>query len=104
MNKQTVTKYKVPYHKTARSEMISVSLPSNETLSMYKRYRFDCESAQQMLEESQKSIEEYKIRQEQKEYEEMNYYALYRRLSTLSILELVKQLFSVCSLKPNAKT
>lgn len=86
--------YKISGNKTTYTKLTKMSLPSNETLSMFKRYRFDSESAKQMLEESQKSIEEYRIRQEQKEYEEMNYSALYRRFSTLSILELLKQLFT----------
>ena len=33
------------------------------------------------------------IRQEQKEYEEMNYDAIYRRLYELSTIELLKRLF-----------
>lgn len=86
--------YKISGNKSKNTKLSKLTLPPNETLSMFGRYRFDSESAKQMLEESQKSIEEYRIKQEQKEYEEMNYSALYRRLSTLSILELIKQLFT----------
>ncbi len=63
---------------------------------MYKRYRFDSESARQMLEEAQRMHEEYEMRQEQKEYEEKNYSAIYRRLSSkYTTWELIKQLFGL---------
>lgn len=73
--------------------LTSISLPENETETMLKRYRFDNESTLQMIDNSQKTIEEYKIKQEQKEYEEMNYSAICRRLLKCSSLELVIQLF-----------
>jgi len=49
-----------------------------------------------MLEEAQRMHEEYEMRQEQKEYEEKNYSAIYRRLSSkYTTWELIKQLFGL---------
>lgn len=68
-------------------------LSENETLSMVKRYKFDQDSVQEILKDVQKTIDELNILQEQKEYEEMNYYAIYRRMSQYSIFEVIKILF-----------
>ena len=46
-----------------------------------------------MLLDVQKAMEELKMEKEQKEYEEMNYSAICRRLSKMSKWELVKELF-----------
>lgn len=86
-------RYKISGNHVTHLKLTKISLPENETLSMYKRYRFDSESTQKMIEEAQRMHEEYNMRQEQKEYEEMNYSAIYRRLSSkYSTWELIKQL------------
>lgn len=63
-------------------------LSENETLSMINRYKFDEQSSQKMLNDAQMTIDELNILQEQKEYEEMNYYAIYRRMAKYSIIEI----------------
>ena len=63
-------------------------LSDNETLSMVERYKFDLVSSQKMSNDAQMFIDELNILQEQKEYEEMNYYAIYRRMSKYSIMEI----------------
>ena len=73
----------------------SISLPENETLSMVSKYRFDSESVEKMISEATYFSEQYRMRQEQREYEEMNYDAICRRLSDLSTLELLKRLFLI---------
>ena len=82
-------------NKVTHMQLESIVISENETLSMLNRYKFDTVSTLKMLEESQKNIEEYKIKQEQKEYEEMNYSAICRRLSEYSSIELLTQLISL---------
>lgn len=96
MKNKPKEKYKISGNHVTHMKLTKISLPENETLSMYKKYRFDSESTQQMLEEAQRMREEYDMRQEQKEYEEMNYSAIYRRLSSkYTTWELIKQLFGL---------
>ncbi len=52
-----------------------------------------------MLEDAQRQSEHYRMMIEQKEYEEMNYDAIRRRLDNLSTLELIKRLFNVLTYK-----
>ncbi len=93
MKTNSEKQYKISGDHITHMKLKKISLPENETLSMYKRYRFDSDSSQKMIEEAQKMYEEYNMQQEQKEYEEMNYSAIYRRLSAkYSTWELLKQL------------
>lgn len=95
MKKQIIEKYKISGNRVTHMKLTSISLPENETLSMFERYRFDTESTQKMLDNSQRISEEYIIQKEQKEYEEMNIDAIYRRMSRLSTLELLKELLKM---------
>ena len=74
-------------------KLTTISLSENETLSMYNRYKFDEKSTKMMIEQSQQMSEEYDMKKEQKEYEEMNYDAISRRMSRLNTIELLKELF-----------
>lgn len=94
MGKNT-KEYRISGNKVTHMQLESIVISENETLSMLNRYKFDTVSTLKMLEESQKNIEEYKIKQEQKEYEEMNYSAICRRLSEYSSIELLTQLISL---------
>lgn len=69
-----------------------IIVPDDEVFDMAKRYKFDNASTQRMISEAQRLTEEYEIEKEQKEYEEMNYEAICRRLSELSTKELLKRL------------
>lgn len=66
----------------------NLHLSENETLSMINRYKFDEISSKKMSDDAQMSINEFNILEEQKEYEEMNYYAIYRRMAKYSIVEI----------------
>ncbi|MDO4305089.1 MAG: hypothetical protein Q4D94_14375 [Bacillota bacterium] len=70
-------------------ELDNLSISDNETLSMVERYKFDSKSAKEMSANAQKVIDELNMLQEQKEYEEMNYYAIYRRMSRYKLLEII---------------
>lgn len=94
MKKTTIENYRISGNKVTHMKLTKISLSDNETLSMYNRYRFDEESTRKMLEDSQRMSEEYDLKKEQKEYEEKNYDAICRRMSKLSNLELLKELFS----------
>lgn len=48
-----------------------------------------------MLREAELRSEKYHMLKEQKEYEEMNYSAICRRLSNLSTLELLRRLHNI---------
>ena len=74
-------------------KLTTISLSENETLSTYNRYKFDEKSTKMMIEQSQQMSEEYDMKKEQKEYEEMNYDAISRRMSRLNTIELLKELF-----------
>lgn len=67
----------------------TLHLSDNETLSMINRYKFDEKSSLKMQNDAQRSIDEQNILQEQKEYEEMNYYAIYRRMAKYSIIQIL---------------
>lgn len=83
-------KYRISGDKVTHMKLQTLSISENETLSMLKRYRFDVESTQKMVDEAQRITEDLKIKQEQKEYEEMNYEAIYRRLNNYSMFKLFK--------------
>lgn len=93
MHKKVVEQYNISGNKVTHMKLTSISISDNETLSMYKRYRFDEESTRKMIEESERISEEYEMAKEQKEYEEKNYDAICRRMSRLSFVELLKELF-----------
>lgn len=93
MKKVVYEEYRISGNKVTSMKLTKISLPENETLSMIKRYRFDDENTQKMLLDVQKAMEELKMEREQKEYEEMNYSAICRRLSKMSKWELMKELF-----------
>ena len=84
------------YNNSTKTEMHiklqNLSLPDNEVYDMVKRYRFDIDSTQKMLNDAIRSTEEYNMLKELKEYEEKNYDAICYRLSELSTLELIKRL------------
>lgn len=71
-----------------------ISLSDNETQTMLERYRFDEESALKILNDIEKITEELNIIQEQKEYEEMNYQAICKRMAEYSVIELLQQLIT----------
>lgn len=94
MKKKEYEGYRISGNKVTHMKLTSLSLPENETLSMIRHYCFDEENTQRMLDEAERIREEFIIRQEQKEYKEKNYDAIYRRLSNYSTFELLKELFS----------
>lgn len=93
MGKKIYEKYKITRRGTIHMKLSSISLPESETFSMVSKYRFDNENTEKMISEAERYSEEFRMRQEQKEYEEMNYDAIYRRLYELSTIELLKRLF-----------
>lgn len=93
MGKKIYEGYRITRKGVAHMKLSSISLPENETLSMISKYHFDMESTEKMISEAERYSEEFRIQQEQKEYEEMNYDAIYRRLYELSTIELLKRLF-----------
>lgn len=93
MEKRIIEQYKISGNKVTHMKLTTISLSENETLSMYNRYRFDEKSTKMMLKQSQQMSEEYDMKKKQKEYEEMNYDAISRRMSRLSTIELLKELF-----------
>lgn len=93
MKKEAHEEYRISGNKVMHMKLSKISLPKNETLSMLERYRFDEKSTRMMLLDAQRRMEELKMQQEQKEYEEMNLSAICRRLSTMSKWELIKELF-----------
>lgn len=95
MSKKIYEEYRISKRRTTHMKLSTISLPESETLSMISRYRFDDENTEQMISEAERYSEEFRIKQEQKEYEEMNYDAICRRLYELSMLELLKKLFRI---------
>lgn len=93
MEKKVIEQYKISGNKVTHMKLTTISLSENETLSMYNRYKFDKKSTKMMLEQSQRMSEEYDMEKEQREYEEMNYDAISRRMSRLNTIELLKELF-----------
>ena len=90
-----VKNYNISRNKVINMELTSVFFDDNETISMYKKYRFDEENTQKMINESQRISEEYDIRKIKKEYENKNCNAIYRRMSRLSFIDLVKEIFEM---------
>lgn len=101
MKKIVYEGYKISGNKVTHMKLKKISLSENESLSMLKGYKFDEESTRKMLDEAQRQSEQYRIMKEQKEYEEMNYDAICRRLNNLSTLELIKRLYHVLTYKEN---
>lgn len=93
MKKEIYEEYRISGNKVTHMKLTKISLPENEILSMMNRYRFDEESTKKMLMDAQISMEELKMQQEQKEYEELNFSAICSRLSRMSKWELIKELF-----------
>lgn len=93
MERKIIENYRVSGNQVTHMKLTKITISDNETLSMYKRYRFDEESTKQMIEDSQRMSDEYEMAKEQKEYEEMNIDAICRRMSRLNIFELFKELF-----------
>ena len=89
-----IEEYNISGNKVTHMKLTSITLPENETLSMYKKYRFDEENTKKMLEEAQRMSEEYEMKKKQKEYEEMNYNAICRRMSKLNTIGLLKEIFN----------
>lgn len=92
MKKMIVEKYTISKDRVMHMKLQTINIPEDEVFDMIKRYKFDSESTQRMLSEAQRLSEEYKFAKEQKEYEEMNYEAICRRMSELSTPELIKRL------------
>lgn len=90
--KIVIEKYKISGNRVTHMKLTSISLSDNETLSMYKRYRFDEESTKKMIEDSQRMSYEFDKEKERREYEEMNLDAICNRLSRLSTFELLKEI------------
>lgn len=95
MEKRIIEEYRISGNKVMHMKLTTISLPENETLSMFKRYRFDEESTQKMLEDSQRMSDEYDMAKELKEYDEMDFDAIYRRMSKLKAIDLLKELFKI---------
>lgn len=93
MKKEIYEEYRISGNKVTHMKLTKISLPENETVSMMNRYRFDEESAREMVFNAQISMEKLIMEQEQKEYEEMNFSAICNRLSRKRKLELLKELF-----------
>ena len=93
MKKIIFEEYRVSGKKVTHMKLEKIELPESETASMLKRYRFDENGTEEMIQEIDRFSEEFDIRQEQKEYEEMNYSAIVRRLSKLSTKELLARLW-----------
>lgn len=93
MKKNIIEHYRVSGNQVTHMKLTKITISDNETLSMYKRYRFDEKSTKQMIEDSRRMSEEYEMAKEQREYEEMNVDAICRRMSRLSIFELFMELF-----------
>lgn len=92
MKKKLIESYKISGDKIVHMKLTKLNLPENETQTMLERYRFDEEGTSKIISEIEKSIEEINIAQEQKEYEEMNYCAICKRMYKYSILELLQEL------------
>lgn len=95
MNKIIIEEYRISENKVTHMKLKTLSLSENQTLSMVNKYRFDRENTEKMINEAEYFSEQYRINQEQREYEEMNYDAIYRHLSDLSTLELLKKLLKI---------
>ncbi len=99
MKKIIYEEYKISGNRVTHMKLKSITLPEDESFNMMKKYKFDEESTKKMLEDAQRQSEHYRMMIEQKEYEEMNYDAIRRRLDNLSTLELIKRLFNVLTYK-----
>ncbi len=95
IKKATYKNYEFSRNKVYTMRLNTLNLPKNESLSMIQKYYFDEESTKKMLREAELRSEEYHMLKEQKEYEEMNYSAICRRLSNLSTLELLRRLHNI---------
>lgn len=95
--KDKVNVYRITGNKVTHMKLNTIELSDNETLSMLKRYNFNDDYAVDLLEDIQKNMDELCIKQEQKEYEEMNYSAICKKLYNRSTWDLVKQICDVIS-------
>lgn len=71
--------------------LTKIELSDNETLSMLQRYNFESTYANKKLDEIQKDMDELQMRMDQKEYEEMNYTAICKKMYNYSTFELIQQ-------------
>lgn len=94
MNMNNIEKYRISGIKTTHMKLTKITIIENESLSMLERYTFDEEETLEILREVQKNMEMLNLEREQKEYEEMNYMAICKRMYRYSIFELFKQLIS----------
>lgn len=93
MKKKVIEKYNITGDKVTHMKLTSISFSENETLSMYESYRFDEESTRKMLEESERMSEEYDRQKREQEYRDKDYDAIFRRMSRLSTIDLIKEIF-----------
>lgn len=91
MNK-IIYEYRITEKKSTPMRLTKIKLADNETLSMLERYNFESTYANKKLNEIQKDMDELQIQMEQKEYEEMNYTAICKKMYNYSTLELIKQI------------
>lgn len=90
MNK-VICEYRITERKTLHMRLSKIELSDNETLSMLQRYNFESTYANKKLDEIQKDMDELQMQMEQKEYEEMNYTAICKKMYNYSIFELIQQ-------------
>ena len=87
-----MNKYKISEGKKTHIKLTKIELNDDETSSMLARYNFDPSYADMKLAEIQRDMDELQIQIEQKNYEEMNYTAICKRLYNYSTFELLQQL------------
>lgn len=100
MKKKNESKYKISGNRVTHLKLNNIKINENESLSMLDRYDFDEETIRNIIVQIDLDMQKLKLEQEQKEYEEMNYISLYKRMNRYSIGELLGQLIQgiLCAL------